>query len=328
MDTHRRSDIKDEEDDKVVPLNSVSNVPYDDMLSDRWLSGIPYEVGFWRSYYRNKRSRKALMEWSQYQKECKLDNFDVAAYIGGLKKEAPVIVDVGCALSYMFSNIFNGKEYDVVYLDPLASFYNKILEDYSLPYPRITFGMGEILSLIFPKDTVSFFHIRNALDHSVQPMMVIWQALMGLHSDGILYLNHKPNEAEHEAYVGFHQYNVDCQDGRLIIWNKSERIDVGDELGEYAEVSPSVTDEGRIVAVIRKLKEIPSDHKMVRESAVYATGMLQGMMTYFHKFSNVAGYQARRGIFSVFHGLIRLLPGGFLRKAKELISGQKVSRNA
>ena len=298
---------------------------FDFTLSRRWLSGIPYEVAFWRSYYRNKSSRKALLSWSQYGKECRLDNFDLAAFVDGLEREDPVIADVGCALSYVFSDVIGGKRRTVTYLDPLAPYYNRILDDYSLPYPRITFGMGETLVLHFPKDTVSFLHIRNALDHSVRPMMVIWQAMMCLHVGGVLYLNHKPNEAEHEAYLGFHQYNVDCQDGRLVIWNKEERIDVADALAGYARVEASVTGEGRIVAVITKTNEIPYGHPAVRESGLYASGMLETLLTYFHSAPNVIGYQYRRGAFTVVHALMRLMPVGFVRKLKHMISGHKAT---
>lgn len=299
--------------------------PFDFALSRRWISGIPYEVAFWRSYYRNPKARKALMNWSQYGKECKLDHFDVASFIEGVKKDDPVIVDVGCALSYMFSNIIGGKEYNVVYLDPLAPYYNKILEDYSLPYPRIAFGMGETLRLHFKNDSVTLMHIRNALDHSVRPIMVIWQALMCLHVGGVLYLNHKPNEAEHEAYVGFHQYNIDCQEGRLIIWNKEERMDVGEELSGYAEVKASVTESGRIVGVVTKTAEIPADHVAVMESGQYASGMLETLLTYFHSSFNAAGYQSRRFAFTLGHGFMRLLPGGIVKKIKQVISGEKAN---
>ncbi|MDE7346241.1 MAG: hypothetical protein K2N48_05830 [Muribaculaceae bacterium] len=296
---------------------------FDFTLSKRWISGIPYEVAFWRSFYRNRSARKALFSWSQYGKECELDDFDVASFIKKLKRDNPVIVDVGCALSYMFSNIIGGEEYKVTYLDPLAPYYNKILDDYSLHYPRITFGMGETLRLHFPGNSVSMIHIRNALDHSVRPIMVIWQALMCLHIGGVLYLNHKPNEAEHEAYVGFHQYNVDCRDGRLFIWNKDESIDIGETLLGYADVKASVTQGGRIVGVITKTAEIPEDHESVKESGMYASGMLETLLTYFHKTSNALSYQSRCGFFTIGHGFMRMLPGGIVRKIKQIISGKK-----
>ena len=309
---------RDNDDPETIPS-------FDFTLSRRWISGIPYEVAFWRSYYRNRSSRKALISWSQYGKECELDHFDVSSFVEGLDMDDPVIVDVGCALSYMFSNKIGGKQRNVTYLDPLAPYYNKILDDYSLPYPRIKFGMGETLCLHFKKESVSLMHIRNALDHSVRPMMVVWQALICLHVGGVLYLNHKPNEAEHEAYLGFHQYNVDCQDGRLVIWNRQESIDVEQELSGYADVKVSVTESGRIVGVITKKSDIPDDHLAMMESGVYASGMLETLLTYFHTAPNVIGYQSRRWAFSLGHGLMRLIPGGMTRKIKSIISGKKAT---
>ncbi len=80
-----------------------------------------------------------------------------SGHVRGLDRENPVLVDVGCALSYMFSNRIGGKEYNVVYLDPLAPFYNEILNDYSLDYPRINFGMGETLGQLFQMIVYLFF---------------------------------------------------------------------------------------------------------------------------------------------------------------------------
>ena len=38
-------------------------------LVQRWISGIPYEVAFWRSYYGNRRRRRDLFGWSRYGRE-------------------------------------------------------------------------------------------------------------------------------------------------------------------------------------------------------------------------------------------------------------------
>lgn len=33
---------------------------------EKWLKGIPYEIAFWKSYYRNKKRRKDLFRWSKF----------------------------------------------------------------------------------------------------------------------------------------------------------------------------------------------------------------------------------------------------------------------
>ena len=40
-------DSKDNDESRTISA-------FDFTLSKRWISGIPYEVAFWRSYYRNR----------------------------------------------------------------------------------------------------------------------------------------------------------------------------------------------------------------------------------------------------------------------------------
>ena len=68
----------------------------------------------------------------------------------------------------------------------------------------------------------------------------------------MLYLNHHPNEAEMEHYKGFHQYNVDEENGELVIWNQSEKTCIGQLLGSFASVEVKRMDNGHIVAIVRR----------------------------------------------------------------------------
>lgn len=290
----------------------------EELLTRRWLKGIPYEIAFWRSYYRNRKSRRMLFEWSDYGKECRLDMFDITSYIAGLDHK-PVIADVGCALSYVLGNMIGGVEHKIIYMDPLALFYNKILSDYNVERPRITFGLGEMLTMVFAPESVDFIHIRNALDHSSNPMYVIWQALASIRTGGVLYLHHKPDEAEHEAYMGFHQYNVTSLEGRLTIWNRSETFDIGAELSGYATVETSVTEEGFIVGVIRKTASIPSDLPVLVESQKYGAMMLAITMDYMNSTWPMICYHIKKALLMTGHALMRLLPVTAIRKIKRLI---------
>ena len=164
------------------------------------MQGIPYEVAFWRSYYANRKRRRQLMEWSQYGRECSLDGFDLAAFVSTCPSPEPLLLDVGCAMSYAFGNIVGGRPQKVLYIDPLAPFYNRILRRYRIDRPEITFGMVEYLSATNAGVTADFIHIRNALDHCADPMEGILQALACLRTGGVLYLNHFDNEALREAY--------------------------------------------------------------------------------------------------------------------------------
>lgn len=283
-----------------------------------WLRGVPYEVAFWRSYYASRRRRADLFGWSLYGKPCRLDGFDIDAYVGSLGHDDPVILDVGCALSYAFGNVIAGRERRVGYVDPLAPFYNRILDRYGIDRPRIEFGMVEMLSASYGADNVDFIHVRNALDHCADPFEGILQCLVCLRPGGVLYLNHFVNEAEREAYRGFHRFNLKEEDGRLILWNPSRRLDVGHEIASFARLTAMTTPEGRVVAVITKTGEVPESVCSLRQTARRASESLMSTVGFFHTVPNVARYQWQRGVASCGHRLMRLLPHSWLEGVKRL----------
>lgn len=285
----------------------------------RWLGGIPYEISFWRSYYSNRRRRSDLFSWSGYGKECELDNFDMRGYVeshGG----NPIILDVGCALSYVFGTKSGGGPLDVTYVDPLAPFYNRLLDKYAPELPRIRFGMSETLTAVSGEESVDFIHIRNALDHSASPMDGIVQSLACLKVGGILYLNHFVNEALNEAYRGFHQYNICEKDGNLVIWNMEEEINVTERLRGTAKVSTSLTGSGRVVAVIEKAGPLPATLYDRHRSMARSAEMMISTVEYFNALDRTFVYQIKRLYTMAGHSLMRLLPFSVLNKIKKLIS--------
>ena len=46
---------------------------------------------------------------------------------------------------------------------------------------------------------------------------------------------HRRNEAQHQLYHGLHQWNLDCVDGRLVIWNPKARHDVHEHFAGRAD---------------------------------------------------------------------------------------------
>lgn len=285
---------------------------------ETWLKGIPYEIAFWNSYYRNKKRRKDLFRWSMFDKSCDLDNFDIHSYIRNLGVANPKIMDVGCALSYMFGDIIDGEKREVIYLDPLANFYNKILDKYKIDRPRIKFGTFETLSFFFEPNSIDFIHIRNALDHSSNPIEGILQCLIILKKGGILYLNHFVNEGEKEGYRGFHQYNLKEKDGNFIIWNKDKTIDLNKLLENIAEVKTTITENGRVVCVIQKTAEVPDSLCDFKLSGKENVENLFHTIEYFHGFTPSWNYQMKRAISTLGHNTMRLFPYSLLNSIKRL----------
>lgn len=290
----------------------------DDKFFQRWLRGIPYEVAFWRSYYGSKKSRADLFGWSDYGKPCQPDCFDAQQYIRALP-HAPTVIDLGCALSYAMGNVFDGRnDVKVEYVDPLAPFYNDILESCHIDRPRITFGMIEALAGFYASGSVDLIHVRNALDHCANPMQGIMQSLICLRIGGVLYLNHFRNEAVNEGYRGFHQWNIDIRDGRLTIWNEDATTDVAKELQGYATVETHISDAGRMVAVIKKVRDIDATAQM-REAARTSTTEMMDSIRYLYSFPNAVKYQWSRLWCTASHRVMRLLPRSIVDGIKSLL---------
>ncbi|MDE6126343.1 MAG: class I SAM-dependent methyltransferase [Muribaculaceae bacterium] len=288
--------------------------------AERWLRGIPYEVAFWRSYYGSRRRRRELFSWSGFGKECALDGFDVQGYVAALPHPSPVVVDLGCALSYAMGDRFPARpDARVDYVDPLAPFYNRILARYGIDRPAIRFGMIENISASYLPGSVDLVHVRNALDHCADPMRGIIEALACLRVGGVLYLNHFRDEAEREGYRGFHQWNIDLRGGALTLWNREETVDVAARLGGRASVETSVTPQGRIVAVIRKTGELPLELHDPAESALRASRMLMAAVGHFHSLPRSASYQFARLYTTLGHRLMRLLPYSLMNRLKALL---------
>ena len=217
-----------------------------------WISGIPYEIAFWESVYSNKKSIKKLFRWSKYNKEIELTDFNVKQFLS--QKENQIIVDAGCGMSYCNGDKLDGKQLNICYVDPLAPFYNRIIEKKKLDLPKITFGFIEYLSAFIPQKA-SLIIIQNALDHSKNPIKGILECIESLEIGGVLYLRHHKNEAETENYRGFHQYNISLDNDELIIWDKEAKININTLIKDFADTETS-TCENEIIAVITKKQEV------------------------------------------------------------------------
>lgn len=231
------------------------------VITEKWLSGIGYEVAFWNNVYRWRHTYNGLMGWSNHGKTIALEGFDANSWLLG--HEQPMVLDVGAGMSYTVGNLLeqDGRQLplQVRHVDPLAMHFNRILRRYHKPLPDIDFGLAEYLSAFFGEEQADLIVIQNALDHSSCPIKGIREALRTLRVGGVLYLNHHPNEAETEHYKGFHQYNITADGGRLVIWNKHERHDIGQLTEGFATVEVQVMEDSRhVVAVIRKTAPLPA----------------------------------------------------------------------
>lgn len=284
----------------------------------RWLKGIPYEIKFWNSYYSHSKSLSELYSWSDYGKKCHLDNFDIQGFLSNSGKK-PLMIDVGCALSYVLGTEFDNSGTELHLIDPLAKFYNQILDKTHNKRMRLKEGMIELLSTIYAPGTVDLVHVRNALDHCANPMLGIFEGLQVLRTGGVLYLHHHINEAERESYNGFHQYNIDCKNNNLIIWNQKDHLNVSEILADFATVNCSIYDNRYVIAVITKLKDTPSNIYNSNDTPLRATEMMNLTISSLNSPRFVISFHSKKLIAGIAHYVMRRIPRKSVEYIKALV---------
>lgn len=191
---------------------------------------------------------------SQYFDKKMLLQNELATLLINSKDEKIKILDVGAGPISKVGKLYNGKPIELVPIDPLALKYNKILSKNNLKPPVFTkYGYGEKLSILFKKDSFDLVHARNCLDHTKNPMQIIYEMLKVVKKDHYIYLNHYQNEGINANYYGLHQWNFTFKDNSFIIKNKDEsiNINVNEKLKKMATTNTEIKND-RIIVKIKK----------------------------------------------------------------------------
>ena len=201
---------------------------FDDILEsnyqlfvNNWIKGIESELMFWEYMISNDEI------WLPKEKRNKqTTNIN--------DKNVMKILDVGAGPMTILTP--NNTSH-IIAVDPLALYYNKLLDKYNRnPILRTEFCFSERLYERFEENYFDQVHMSNALDHSFFPMISLFNFLYVVKKGGKVLLYHAQNEAEFEKYLGFHQFNIDIQDGKAVFWNKSVKIILEDILNGIAEI--------------------------------------------------------------------------------------------
>lgn len=110
----------------------ATTLPKKNIVTEKWLDGIAYEIAFWNNVYRWPHTFKGMMGWAHYGSKINLEGFDANDFL--LKFSNPKVYDVGSGMSYAIGDRIEkqGEEIalDVHYMDPLAFHFNHILGKY------------------------------------------------------------------------------------------------------------------------------------------------------------------------------------------------------
>lgn len=224
----------------------------------QWLSAIDFEIAYWCDWFEIKGQRRP--ENYSERTEGKVA-FAYPELIAG--RDTVKALDVGAGPISGLGNIAGDTVIQLSACDPLAFAYKEMIDRAGVkPYVISEFALTERLCDAYPKNSFDIVNMTNALDHAINPLLGVYNMLAVCKMGGSVFLDHWENVAEFEDYTGLHKWNMSEDSGNFIIWNKTERINVTEELGEKAEVIVSrIEDEilkrRRILVNIIKRGESP-----------------------------------------------------------------------
>ena len=184
--------------------------------------------------------------------------------LGRMGDQDVAILDVGAGPITTVGYRFDGCRLELAAVDPLAAEYNRLIANAGLVPPvRTTQLEGERLVDHFGHDHFDIAYARNALDHAVDPVLIIEQMLAVVRPGGHVVLRHSRNEAVKESYVQLHQWNFEERQGQLIVWRVNHETNLNETLAGRGELvcrrepgdmqGANEDDPGWVVCVIRKL---------------------------------------------------------------------------
>lgn len=200
-------------------------------ILDTWLSGIPSEIAFWDSYMRTKGS-SGSHRWEDVISDARPFRLDA-----DLDLPVTKFLDAGSGPFSRCGFKTDKTDLSLVPVDALAPAYCRLKQMHGITSGiNPQFGFAEILSDLFPANHFDIVHMSNSLDHSIDPILSLYNLLYVCKVGGKVILRHTKNEAKTENYTGLHQWNLCVEDSHFFIWRGDLRIDVKKLFGSCIEM--------------------------------------------------------------------------------------------
>ncbi|HEY3834550.1 MAG TPA: methyltransferase domain-containing protein [Acidimicrobiia bacterium] len=204
-------------------------------VADAWKAALDSEVRFWE---------RTIKNWQQLN-----DRFDpdqplyapLAELVNAPAGSTIKVIDVGAGLISCVGKKLPGCTVENTAVDALGDEYQGVLRRAGIEPPVWTEQCdSEKLSAKFGENAFDLAYARNTLDHSYDPPAAIREIVKIVKPGGVAMLEHAPDEAEEENYLGLHQWNLRCEHGRFVVWRRDTRIDMGNELAGVATVEQAL----------------------------------------------------------------------------------------
>ena len=168
------------------------------------LKGIYHELAFWQQFVKTDRF---LSGWVK-----KIQTPELHQEVAELIKSVPheTVLDVGSGVVSILNGLVNVRA-----VDPLGDLYRLIFDyDRHKVHPPMAFPAEELPF----KNEYDIVHISNALDHTQEPRKSLESLLKAVKPGGYLIVQGFFNEATHENWQGFHQWDISfTENGMMLI---------------------------------------------------------------------------------------------------------------
>jgi len=184
------------------------------MLTQDIMEAIGHELRFWKEFVQTPRFLRGWVDDSIKTPELQQDIYEYITKMPGFKEKK--VLDIGSGAVSILNGTF--PKDNITAIDPLGSLYSLVFdyEKYGIR-PPICCG-GEAMNFVNQFDIV---HCSNAIDHTQDPMTVYRNMHRACRSGGIVIIQSFIDEAVHENWEGFHQWNFRVSDiGKVSFSNR------------------------------------------------------------------------------------------------------------
>jgi SAM-dependent methyltransferase len=205
-----------------------------------WCAALGEETSFWEQYLSTRGSLWPDEFSDRLDPDLPLQE-ELLPYISHIRAGGKVrILDCGAGPLTILGKRLDDREVELVAVDALADEYDRLLATYQVvPLVRTLHCEVEELEAMFGPDEFDLVYMRNALDHSYDPVRGIRQMLRVAKPGCSVFLDHRVDEALHGRYRGLHQWNFRLEDDAgFVIWNRDARFVVQEEIPD-AKVGPA-----------------------------------------------------------------------------------------
>ena len=223
----------------------------------QWAESLPDEIAFWENAL-----REGGRAWDPKELQKRLNpdlelQDDLKALIDAPPQSVVRILDVGAGPLTTLGKRWEGRQLQIVAVDPLAEKYDALLDSLSIcPPVKTVFGRGESLLQRFKENEFDLAYASNSLDHSEDPIDTIRQMLAVVKDLHFVYLWHFANAGLAANYEGLHQWNFDIEGDDFVLKGARRTFSLAAEFKAQAELQAEATTGYGNKVVIAKLKKL------------------------------------------------------------------------